>query len=787
MARPVSYDNLNVGTKATSAEIAAWENNIYTAFFMVFDNSGNRIIYRDLSPSSGHLTSIPSQTLQADKRYTNAKVCYLVNVSSEYASSLTTYTLLTSTPISIEYAPISSTGCIGVPLLKKTSTDAGIPAIPMFGYKEDCNLSAVTSGYQTNPISLERLFAKVDVKLNVQNGITFSLTNYTVNNIPTKVKLLPPAQGSPTAYASSGDFLTSENTMTSYNLIDPNTSSVTTGFYFYVPEHMQGGTISKDEVDNTVESNKPLLVSGTSRKPTYVEINGVLTKETAEYTGKYLIYLGKNETNDFDLERNTYYKNTVTIKGFTAENRVELLGGDQYTNLVDGEAANCYIITSPGKYILPAYEGATKSLDGATMCYGKPYKVWSDLDDDAITFTYPDKKDSKIVFEISGAEGKFKAGNAVIAIRDDNNNILWSWHLWFCPDGVPSDQDYGNNNYLMDRFLGAKTKATDGVSFISQYLTLYWNDGLFYQSGRKDPFKVTVVTSDTGETYVYEHSVETGASGSNAIKNPTYFYTDWTSSAGWSTSKGQQDPCPPGYRVPDSEVWAKTKDDFNRLIDMNSFLFVYNLATSNTIVYPYGGYIDANNGEYADGIAGLGDEIRTYRNRTDFLGVANPTQILVPTVQPTTYITATIIDSDNYPNPKKFNNIRYEIIDKSVEGRVWGSSGSQLSYGYSDRGVRILGYSVTTGTWKSTFAKTKYADYGNKQPTEVNGDQLTDRERSEILNYINTLDVAVDNLVNNWQGILDDLFSGYESEVIYEKNTISTAEANMIRCLKETP
>ena len=38
MARPVSYDNLNVGTKATSAEIAAWENNIYTAFFMVFDN-----------------------------------------------------------------------------------------------------------------------------------------------------------------------------------------------------------------------------------------------------------------------------------------------------------------------------------------------------------------------------------------------------------------------------------------------------------------------------------------------------------------------------------------------------------------------------------------------------------------------------------------------------------------------------------------------------------------------------------------------------------------------------
>ena len=789
VARPVSYDKLNVGTKATSAEIAAWENNIYTAFFMVFDNSGNRIIYRDLSPSSGHLTSIPSQTLQADKRYTNAKVCYLVNVSSEYASSLNTYALLTSTPISIEYAPISLTGCIGVPLLKKTSTDTGTPAIPMFGYKEDCNLSSVTSGYQTNPISLERLFAKVDVKLNTQNGITFNLTNYTVNNIPTNVKLPPPAQGQPTAYASSGNFLTSENTMTSYNLIDPNTGTVTTGFFFYVPEHMQGGTISKDGVDNTVESNKPLLISGTSRKPTYVEINGDLTKETAEYTGKYSIFLGKNETNDFDLERNTYYKNTVTIKGFTAENRVELLGGDQYTNLVDGESANCYIITRKGSYILPAYKGAIKSLNGAEMCYGTPHIIWNDNTENIINIKNTTKSDTRIVFEVTNE--KIKPGNALVAIKHPSTQeILWSWHLWFCDGSTPSDQKYADNVYLMDRSLGAKQSANIDLSLLGNYIStsaiyLYWQDGLFYQRGRKDPLNINI-TSEEGGAY----STADGNDINNAIKNPNTFYKTWGADKAWTATKSQHDPCPPGYKVPSSSVWTKSQSDFNRL-NSNESSFIYtNLSdlANGIITYPYSGYIGAD-GAWNDGI--LGDLVaeREYTSTLDY-----PASGFTVAGQQFAIQGGLGHKDTNAENPKKFTNINYEIVNKEIIGSLISNDSKKITYGYKDQGVRITRYSLIEGKWvNDRFILTKYhkANYDNKQWNTYTPSQraLSEGELDAIMEVLES-QIRVDNVFSGGFGeVLGNIFDGitdmWTSNAVFKKESDTSISAYNVRCVKE--
>ena len=73
-------------------------------------------------------------------------------------------------------------------------------------------------------------------------------------------------------------------------------------------------------------------------------------------------------------------------------------------------------------------------------------------------------------------------GNAVIAAKDANDIILWSWHIW-----VPATEIV-NNTYslyslpMMDRNLGALVAATATAEApVESY-------GFLYQWGRKDPF-----------------------------------------------------------------------------------------------------------------------------------------------------------------------------------------------------------------------------------------------------------------------------------------------------------
>lgn len=115
------------------------------------------------------------------------------------------------------------------------------------------------------------------------------------------------------------------------------------------------------------------------------------------------------------------------------------------------------------------------------------------------------------------------------------------------------------------------------------------------------------------------------------------------------------------------------------------------------------------------------------------------------------------------------------------------SNNSQLTFGYKDKGINIISYDVTEGSWSSTFAGTKYVNYKKAKRTSVSGDQLTETEREVILDFINTRDLAVDNLLNTEWGDVKDFFTGSPSKVIFQKPSNSGAEGNMIRCLAETP
>ena len=123
---------------------------------------------------------------------------------------------------------------------------------------------------------------------------------------------------------------------------------------------------------------------------------------------------------------------------------------------------------------------------------------------------------------------------------------------------------------LMDRNLGATSGTPGDVEFL----------GLLYQWGRKDPFPGTpdimplhhnVTPAKT--TIEWPSSVETNETVGTVdyvTKHPTTFLTasnypnDWSIPQDdnlWKSSKTQYDPCPPGWRVPDTDVWDFMRTD----------------------------------------------------------------------------------------------------------------------------------------------------------------------------------------------------------------------------------
>lgn len=297
--------------------------------------------------------------------------------------------------------------------------------------------------------------------------------------------------------------------------------------------------------------------------------------------------------------------------------------GEKPTNIsgVDLSAsgtANCYIVSSPGTYKFNSMVkgGSTETISAPTQAN----VLWETFG----TSSAPNVGD--VVADVSFREGYVsftsgQNGNAVIAILDANNVILWSWHIWVCKgyDPVASAQVYDNNaGTMMDRNLGA-TSATPGEV---QAL------GLLYQWGRKDPF---LSSSDIDSNIpaastlswpdVVLSNVSTGTI-SYAVQHPTTFITsennncDWlfsTDNTRWQpkgVDKGIYDPCPYGWRVPEggeNGFWAKAFDTENDKFDIFKWdsanrgvcsTLTGGSANNNTVWYPASGTRDYRSGNY---------------------------------------------------------------------------------------------------------------------------------------------------------------------------------------------
>ena len=74
-------------------------------------------------------------------------------------------------------------------------------------------------------------------------------------------------------------------------------------------------------------------------------------------------------------------------------------------------------------------------------------------------------KDGYIAFQTTDT---FKEGNAVIAAKDANGAILWSWHIWLT-DQPQGHEYYNNAGTMMDRNLGATSATYDDVAYAVRF------------------------------------------------------------------------------------------------------------------------------------------------------------------------------------------------------------------------------------------------------------------------------------------------------------------------------
>ena len=149
---------------------------------------------------------------------------------------------------------------------------------------------------------------------------------------------------------------------------------------------------------------------------------------------------------------------------------------ENYVNLSEEGLANCYIVQSPGSYMLKADN---------LFNQGEGLPVPPEIKPDSAALIWQTERSgiSKVflVFENEDPYIKFKVekakGNALIAVFNQEGEIEWSWHIW-----MPTEEPYSvmsaSGCEVMSMNLGALDNKPGSAS----------SYGMLYQWGRKDPF-----------------------------------------------------------------------------------------------------------------------------------------------------------------------------------------------------------------------------------------------------------------------------------------------------------
>lgn len=381
---------------------------------------------------------------------------------------------------------------------------------------------------------------------------------------------------SPTLEAASEVTYMSATISGKVNIPSEISNSLRYGFEYCTSQDFASGVVTETLIDLDSENNFSVEISGLTLLTTYyyrsfIRMNGVLV-----------------------------YGESMSFR--TLQHPYELtydLNVSSATDLSSSASANCYIISEAGLYKFKTVKGNSTTSVGSVASASILWETFGtdtapELFDLISGFCY---KDGYIAFQTADT---FKEGNAVIAAKDANGNILWSWHIWFTDQ--PQAQVYKNDaGTMMDRNLGATSATPGDVGAL----------GLLYQWGRKDPF---LGSSRIGgstlakSTITWPSAVSSDSSNGTiayATANPTTFITrnnntaDWHYASRdntlWTTSdmaKSIYDPCPAGWRVPDgggNGIWSKAGFGTTKYDSTNRGIS-FSISSPSTTWYPASGY-----------------------------------------------------------------------------------------------------------------------------------------------------------------------------------------------------
>lgn len=356
----------------------------------------------------------------------------------------------------------------------------------------------------------------------------------------------------------------------------------------------------------------------------------------------------------------------------------------------DENTANCYVVGAPGYYSFPlVYGNAIKDGTANTSAYtstapsgseilsnfinhtgnaitdpyisknadctpAKAELVWQDAPSLVTDIKYNNTDNGNISFCVK--KNTIRQGNAVIAIKDAGNNVLWSWHIWVTDENIGQTIEVTNHQSQKYKFMpvnlgwcdgrtttyaerSCKVKFTAGdaskevsIKQVSASITTGGNHP-YYEWGRKDPFppsnglfKTNKIWYDKdGNAHTESPKTENLSTGATCIMNyilkPDVMqgqsYGDNTYANLWSTDnnvytandenviKTIYDPSPVGFKLPPSNAFTgftTTEDVTGTFSQINgtwdSSLKGFNFFTdaNKTIFFPASGYRDYSNG-----------------------------------------------------------------------------------------------------------------------------------------------------------------------------------------------
>ena len=426
----------------------------------------------------------------------------------------------------------------------------------------------------------------------------------------------------------------------------------------FVPWTMEFST----DGGNNWTTNKPDFITLTTQ-----ENNG--GTEAKNYTATFAPQVKTLGSTSAEILKAREIKNDLDLS------YVDVLGN----TMTQQSTANCYVIHNPGTYKFPTVYGnsikngadnksaytSTKSgsnilspflgahgpitkpqIDGiANACL-----IWQDTENLISNISYT--ADGYVHFSVDKAT--IHNGNAIIAVRDNSNTILWSWHIWVTEEDLTPVEITNHDGYKYNILpinlgwcgMNAKIYPQREVKIrikqqnSSKTVDLAFNqkghsegdrkDGncTFYQWGRKDPMlpgngisdvdKTCFTTEDQYQFAYQGHGEPLNTTEINEyIRNPHKFNINGSMDGQyynlWSTDndktvpnddvviKSVYDPSPVGYSLPASNAFTGftttggntgNSSEYNVLGGFNKGWYFYTKPNKQgeTVFFPACGY-----------------------------------------------------------------------------------------------------------------------------------------------------------------------------------------------------